>query len=66
MKKGIGVRVIEKKEVRGDNPIKYFFPTGVRSTFGVPERRWQLKSSRMKRFMEEKKSRFCCSSKEDE
>ena len=26
------VRVIEGEEVRGDDPVKYFFPTGVRST----------------------------------
>ena len=29
--------VIQGKEVRGDDPIKYFLPTGARSTFGVPE-----------------------------
>ena len=31
------VRVIEGEEVRGDDPIEYFLPTGVGSTFGVPE-----------------------------
>ena len=32
MEKGGCVRVIEGKEVRGDDPVEYFFPTGVGST----------------------------------
>ena len=32
MEKGGCVRVIEKEEVTGDDPVKYFFPTGVGST----------------------------------
>ena len=31
------VRVIEGKEVRGDNPIEHFVPTGAKSTFLVPK-----------------------------
>ena len=31
--KELGVEVIERKEVRGDDPIKYFLSKGVRSTF---------------------------------
>ena len=31
------VRVIEGEEVRGDDPVKYFLPTGVGSTSRVPE-----------------------------
>ena len=38
MKKSWRVRVIETKEVRGDNAIEYFLPTEVRSTFWIPER----------------------------
>ena len=37
MKKSRYVRVIEGEEVRGDDPIKCFLPTGVGSTFRVPE-----------------------------
>ena len=32
IKKSRYVRVIERKEVRRDEPIEYFFPTGVRNT----------------------------------
>ena len=32
MEKGGCVRVIEGEEVRGDDPVKYFFPTGFGST----------------------------------
>ena len=31
------VRVIEKKEVRRDGPIEYFFPMGVGTIFGASE-----------------------------
>ena len=31
------VRVIERKEVRKDDPIEYFLPTGFGTTFRVPE-----------------------------
>ena len=37
MEKGRCVRVIEREEVRGDDPVEYFLPTGVGSTFWVPE-----------------------------
>ena len=33
MEKSWRVRIIEWKEVRGDDPIEYFLPTGIRSTF---------------------------------
>ena len=33
MKKSRYVRVIERKEVKGDDPIEYFLITGVGSTF---------------------------------
>ena len=33
MEKDGGVKVIERKEVIGDDPIKYFLPMGVRSIF---------------------------------
>ena len=32
MEKGGCVRVIEGEEVRGDDPVEYFFPVGVGST----------------------------------
>ena len=38
LEKSWGVGVIERKEVRGDNLIEYFLPTGIRSTFCVPEK----------------------------
>ena len=31
------IRIIARKEVIGHDPIKYFPPTGVRSTFRFPE-----------------------------
>ena len=37
MEKGGCVRIIEGEEVRGDDPVEYFLPTGVGSTSGVPE-----------------------------
>ena len=37
MEKGRCVRVIEWEEVRRDDMVKYFLPSGVRSTSGVPE-----------------------------
>ena len=37
MEKGGCVRVIDGEEVRGDDPVEYFFPAGVRSTSRVPE-----------------------------
>ena len=33
MEKSGGVEVIERKEVRGDDPIEYLLPMRVRSTF---------------------------------
>ena len=33
MKKSRNVKVIEREEVRGDDPIECFLPTGVGSTF---------------------------------
>ena len=32
MEKGVCVRVIEGQEVRRDNPVKYFLPTGFGNT----------------------------------
>ena len=37
MEKSRYVRVIEGEEVRKDDPVEYFLPTGVGSTSGVPE-----------------------------
>ena len=37
MEKSKYVTVVEGKQVRGDDPIEYFLPTGVGSTFQVPE-----------------------------
>ena len=33
MEKGGCVKLIEGEEVRGDDPVEYFFPAGFRSTF---------------------------------
>ena len=38
MEKGGCVRVIEGEEVRGDDPVEYFLPTGVGSTSSVSKR----------------------------
>ena len=38
MEKSGCVRVIEGEEVRRDDPVEYFLPTGVGRTSGVPER----------------------------
>ena len=38
MEKSGCVRIIEGEEVRGDDPVKYFLPAGVKSTSRVPER----------------------------
>ena len=38
MEKGGCVRVIEREEVRGDDPIEHFLPVAVGCTSGVPER----------------------------
>ena len=64
MEKSRYVRIIEGEEVRRDDPIIYFLPTEVRSTFRVPEGVMTIEVPRTKRFleeerMEEKKSRFC-------
>ena len=37
MEKSRYVRVIQRAEVRGDDPSKYFLPTGVKSNFLKPE-----------------------------
>ena len=37
MEKSKNIEVIKGKEVRRDDLIKYFLPTGFRSTFWVPE-----------------------------
>ena len=37
MEKGGCVRVIEREEVRRDDPVEYFLPVGVGSTSKVPE-----------------------------
>ena len=37
MEKGGCVRVIEREEVRGDDPVEYFFPAGVGSNSCVPK-----------------------------
>ena len=36
MEKNRYVKVIEGKKVRGDDPVEYFLPTGIRSTFLSP------------------------------
>ena len=37
MEKSRYVRAIEGKEIRRVNPVKYFLPTRIENTFGVPE-----------------------------
>ena len=37
MEKGGCVRVIEGEEVKGDDPVQYFFPTGIGSDSRVPK-----------------------------
>ena len=50
------VRVIEGEEVRGDDPVEYFFSVGVGSDSWLPETlEEKLKSPRMKRFLEEER-----------
>ena len=53
MEKGKCVRVIAEEEVRRDDSVEYFLPQG--SEVPLESRRgwWQLKSPRMKRFLEE-------------
>ena len=53
MKKGGCVRVIEGEEVRGDDPVEYFFPTGVGSDSSVLKEVMAIEVIRMKRFLEE-------------
>ena len=45
MEKSRHVRVIERNEVRGDDPNKYFFLKVVRSTFWVSEEVMAVKGS---------------------
>ena len=64
MEKSWRVKVIGGKKVRGDDPIEYFLPTGVRGNFWIPEGLMAVKVPRIKKFLEEgrmegKKSRFC-------
>ena len=60
MEKGGCVRVIEVEEVRGDDPVEYFLESKVPlegSEVPIESQRewWQLKSPRMKRFLEEER-----------
>ena len=45
MEKSRYVRVIERKEVRGNDLIEYFLPTGIGITFRVPEEVMAVKVS---------------------
>ena len=51
----VGIRLIEGEEVRGDDPIEYFLPTGVASTFWVSEGVMAIEVPRIKRFLEEER-----------
>ena len=53
MERGGCVRVIEWEEVRRDDPVKYFFLWGPEVPLESQRRSWQLKSPRLKRFLEE-------------
>ena len=59
MEKSGCVRVIEGEEFKGDDQVKYSPPR--RSEVSLESQRgsWQLKSPGMKRFMQEKRNRFC-------
>ena len=53
MEKGGCVRVIEGEVVRRDDPIEYFLSTESEVPFESQRGLWQLKSPRIKRFLEE-------------
>ena len=53
MKKSWCVEVIERKGVRGDRPINYFFPTEIRSSFCLPEGVMAVEVPQNERFLEE-------------
>ena len=55
MEKSKYVRVFEGKEVRRDDPIKYFLPTTVGNTFRVPEGLMAIEVPRMKRSLEKER-----------
>ena len=46
MGKGRYVKIIDGEEIRGDDPIEYFLPTGFRSTSSVSERLMAIKVSK--------------------
>ena len=48
MEKSKYVKIIEGEKVRGDNPIEYFLPMGVGSTFCVPLRLMAIEVSHNK------------------
>ena len=54
MEKSWRVKAIEGKEVREGNPIEYF-PRGSEVLSESQRGRWQVKFSRMKKFLEERK-----------
>ena len=47
------VKVIEREEVRGDDPVEYFFPAGVGSNSGVPKRVMAIEVSQNEEILEE-------------
>ena len=53
MKKISDARVIEGEEVRRDDPIEYFLPTGSEALLKSQRKYCQLKSSKIKIFLEE-------------
>ena len=55
MEKSRYVRVIEGEEVRRDDPIKYFLSRGSEVPFDFQRVCWQLKSPRVKIFLEGEK-----------
>ena len=62
MEKSGYVMVIEGEEVRRDNPVKYFLPAGVGSTFRVQEGVMAIEVSQNEEISgdwREKRRRFC-------
>ena len=71
MEKSRYARVIERKKMRGDNPIEYFLTTGVGSTSKVPEGMMAVEVTQNEKISGEmrnggRRSRFCYSSQKSE
>ena len=57
MEKGWCVRAIEEEEVRADDSVEYFLPTGVGSTFRVPEGMKAIEVPQNNKISRERKNR---------